>query len=453
MKIPIHKLHEHPENHLFHDLPGDDLQALAEDMAQNGLIHAVVVRKVDDGYQIISGHQRLRAARQLGWPDVEANVVEADDNKAARMLIAANIKTRTLSPMELARAIRRERELVEEEHGERRGRPTENVDHDDPHLHGRWSQTVANDLELSEGHARRLDKLNELVPELQQLVDRGALRVVAAEQLAHLPPDEQAALYKAFGEAIGDQSVAETREIRRQMEAEHRARREAEERIRELERTVQEREESLRHAKEGAKDDLDERLTLLQAELAEAREELEKAKNDAGRTPDVAAEEIEAWKRRATDSEVKRQEEERRRKNLEAINQTSDSVVLSQKREIEALQKKVADLEAGLLPLPTEAERERARAEEEFWREQEEIEVQSKRNKALLKLASDPILASIKSEEILDRTFQELVEVFDDRDGCELALEQWERAIGILSALKKRMQEYLSKPPRLEVIR
>ncbi|PWI50272.1 ParB N-terminal domain-containing protein, partial [Sulfoacidibacillus thermotolerans] len=94
-KIPVALLVEHPENKLFHNLSDEELQELAKDMQENGLIHAVVARTAGEQYQIISGHQRVRAAKLLGWTDIETDVLDVDDNKAARMLISANVKTRT----------------------------------------------------------------------------------------------------------------------------------------------------------------------------------------------------------------------------------------------------------------------------------------------------------------------------------------------------------------------
>lgn len=240
MKISIAELHEHPENQLFHDLPNEDLQALADDMQANGMIHAVVARKIDSGYQIISGHQRVRAAKELGWQEIEATAVEADDNQAVRMLIAANIKTRTLSPMELAKAIRREKELIEHTYGNRERKRTDlTADHNDPQLQGRWSEQVSQEIGKSEPQIRRLDKLNELIPELQHLVDANKLGTTAAEQLAYLEPDDQQALYAAFGESIAEQSVSETKEIRRQIDAERQAREVANERVEQLQREIE----------------------------------------------------------------------------------------------------------------------------------------------------------------------------------------------------------------------
>ncbi|AEJ43701.1 ParB/RepB/Spo0J family partition protein [Alicyclobacillus acidocaldarius] len=230
MRVPLDALQDHPENRLFRDLTEEELQALAADIQENGLIHPIVIRAVEDGrYEILSGHQRVRAAKCLGWSEIEANVVEVDDNRAARMLISANIKTRTLSPMELARAIRRERELIEELHGERRGRPrTENVGHNVQDLIGIWSKSVAEEIGMSEKQVRRLDKLNELIPELKELVDKGKLSSTAAEQLAYLDSDEQQALYRAFGEAIGEQRVVEIKALRAEIESLRKAREEAE---------------------------------------------------------------------------------------------------------------------------------------------------------------------------------------------------------------------------------
>jgi len=86
----------------------DGLDALAADMAANGLIQPVTARvrtRHGDGsvsYELIAGHRRLAAARKLRWRTIPAIVVEADDAQAESMLVAENLQRRDLTPLEMA---------------------------------------------------------------------------------------------------------------------------------------------------------------------------------------------------------------------------------------------------------------------------------------------------------------------------------------------------------------
>ncbi len=83
------------------------LQSLSESIDSHGLLQPVVVRKVDDRYQLVAGERRLRAAIRAGWSDVPANVVEADDREAAELAIVENLQRKDLNPLEKAASFQR----------------------------------------------------------------------------------------------------------------------------------------------------------------------------------------------------------------------------------------------------------------------------------------------------------------------------------------------------------
>ncbi|PWI52586.1 ParB/RepB/Spo0J family partition protein, partial [Sulfoacidibacillus thermotolerans] len=296
-KIPVALLVEHPENKLFHNLSDEELQELAKDMQENGLIHAVVARTAGEQYQIISGHQRVRAAKLLGWTDIETDVLDVDDNKAARMLISANVKTRTLSPMELAKAIRREKELIEQTYGNRERKRTDlTAAHHEPQLEGRWSEQVSQEIGKSEQHIRRLDKLNELIPELQQLVDQGKLGTTAAEQLAYLEPETQQALFASLGEEISLRTVAQTKELRKRLEEAQAKDRQTEELQQELARLQQ----------MGRLED--------KQQIARLQSEIQRLQNQPPEqievVPEAVKNELAVWKKRVSEVEQEKREKE-----------------------------------------------------------------------------------------------------------------------------------------------
>jgi ParB family chromosome partitioning protein len=52
------------------------LRALSESMKKRGLAQPIVVREVEDGFEVIDGELRLRASKMLGWASIDAVVVD-----------------------------------------------------------------------------------------------------------------------------------------------------------------------------------------------------------------------------------------------------------------------------------------------------------------------------------------------------------------------------------------
>jgi hypothetical protein len=63
----------------------EPLEALAESIAQHGIIQPIVVRPKDGMYMIVTGERRWRAARMAGLSEVPVIIIEADDRKAAEL--------------------------------------------------------------------------------------------------------------------------------------------------------------------------------------------------------------------------------------------------------------------------------------------------------------------------------------------------------------------------------
>lgn len=209
-ELAVADLVPHPRNGVFRQLTDQEVAELAASLAEQGFIHPLVVRPLAGGrYEVLSGHQRLRAVQRLGLERVPCIAVAADDGQAELMLLDANLATRQLGPMEMARAIRRKKELL----GERRGRRKKG-DQNDHLFHGRSREVLAQEMGVSAGHIDRYDALNDLMPELQALVDAGALGVTAGAGLARLPAEVQQTLWASLGEAVGQIRVDEVRRLR-----------------------------------------------------------------------------------------------------------------------------------------------------------------------------------------------------------------------------------------------
>jgi len=167
------------------------LQALADSIAQYGLIQPIVARKLDSGYyQIIAGERRWRASRMAGLTEVPVRVIAADDRRTAELALVENLQREDLNPIEEAKGYK----TLMEDYGLTQEETAKSV--------GRSRPAVANSLrllslsprvmdlvekkELSAGHARALLPLSneKLQWDAAQEVLKKSLSVRRTEQLA-----------------------------------------------------------------------------------------------------------------------------------------------------------------------------------------------------------------------------------------------------------------------------
>jgi ParB/RepB/Spo0J family partition protein len=82
-----------------------DVGELADSLREHGLLQPIVVRRRDGGYQLLAGHRRLKAARQLGWTKIAAVVRDETDEQAYIMTLVENLQREDLQPKEEAAAL------------------------------------------------------------------------------------------------------------------------------------------------------------------------------------------------------------------------------------------------------------------------------------------------------------------------------------------------------------
>jgi ParB family chromosome partitioning protein len=87
--------------------PEAGLGELMASIKENGFLQPILVRKTSDGYEVIAGERRLKAARKLGLEKVPVVVREASDKEALVLAIVENVQREELNPVEKAESYRR----------------------------------------------------------------------------------------------------------------------------------------------------------------------------------------------------------------------------------------------------------------------------------------------------------------------------------------------------------
>lgn len=206
-KIEITKLKEHPKNnYYFSELDGKKYEEIKRSIAENGIRNPI---KCTTSFTVISGHQRLRIAKELGMETVPVQIIDVDEWEAEYLLIAENVERRgqaETDPIKKSRIAN----FLKEYWGVQRG----NNQYSRVGAKRRSSKDIAEFIQTNERTAREIMKLNDLIPELQQLVSEGKLGKKAGVQLAYLSEENQRALLQVLGEEIEKTTVAKAKEYR-----------------------------------------------------------------------------------------------------------------------------------------------------------------------------------------------------------------------------------------------
>ena len=90
----------------------EKLEELANSIKENGVIQPILVVKNDDGYAIVAGERRWRAAKKAGLKNIPAIIKNYDESKKKQVALIENIQREDLNIVEVAHAIK---ELMEME--------------------------------------------------------------------------------------------------------------------------------------------------------------------------------------------------------------------------------------------------------------------------------------------------------------------------------------------------
>jgi ParB family chromosome partitioning protein len=147
------------------------IEDLARSIRSNGIIQPIVVRKVDEGYEIIAGERRWRAAQRAGLLKVPVVVRDIPEDRLLAVALIENIQREDLNPIEEAVAYRRlgdEFHLTQEQIAEAGGKDRSSVANYVRLL--RLPQEVRSNVAsnaLSMGHARALLALSDEAAQLR----------------------------------------------------------------------------------------------------------------------------------------------------------------------------------------------------------------------------------------------------------------------------------------------
>ena len=184
--IPLEYIDEFP-GHPFKVLDDESMQKLMNSIEEIGVQSPIVARiKENQRYEIVSGHRRVHACRRLGLKLIPAIVRDLSRDEAIIAMVDANLQREHILPSEKAAAYKMKMDAMKR----RAGRPSkENVSPLGTNL--RTDEIIAQEAGESRNQVQRYIRLNELVPELLEMVDRESIAFRPAVELSYLSEDEQ----------------------------------------------------------------------------------------------------------------------------------------------------------------------------------------------------------------------------------------------------------------------
>ena len=184
--LPLSELHPF-EGHPFQVRDDEEMDKMVDSVKEYGVMTPAIVRpRRDGGYEIVAGHRRCHASQRAGVDTMPCIVRELDDDTAIILMVDSNCQREHILPSEKAKAYQMKLEAVKR----KAGRPSKNNSAQvGPNL---WaSERVALDAGESKSQVKRYIALNNLTPDLMQLVDDGRLKTTPAVELSYLTPEEQ----------------------------------------------------------------------------------------------------------------------------------------------------------------------------------------------------------------------------------------------------------------------
>jgi len=168
-KAPIEKIANNPYQPRK-QFDGDELASLAASIRTHGVLQPLVVREVADGYQLIAGERRLRAAREAGLSEVPVHVVQFDDQQVFEAALVENIQRTDLNPIEKAMGFKeymQKFQFTQDQLGERLGIGSSTISNflGLLHLHQEVQDAVRSGA-LSMGHAKVLKSVHDQAQQL-----------------------------------------------------------------------------------------------------------------------------------------------------------------------------------------------------------------------------------------------------------------------------------------------
>ncbi len=199
------------KDHPFHIRDGVEKEQLIASIKLQGTIEPLIVRPSSFSggkYEIISGHRRLAACKELGIDKIPVIIRDLTDEQAITLMVDANLHRENILPSEKAFAYKMKMDSIKKQ-GERT-----DLTLSQPATKLRKDEIIANGFGIGKDTLHRYIRLTELVPELLKMVDEGRIALTPAVELSYLTKEQQNMLFEEIEYSDATPSLSQAQRLR-----------------------------------------------------------------------------------------------------------------------------------------------------------------------------------------------------------------------------------------------
>ena len=209
--LPLEAIHPF-KNHPFRIVDDEEMQKTAESIREYGVLVPAIVRPLENGgYEMISGHRRRYASMLAGKETMPVIVREMDDDTATILMVDSNLQREHILPSERAKAYQMKVEAIKHQ-GQKRS-----VETTSRQVVGKLEAAalIGDEIGQSGRQVQRFMRLNNLIPEILDMVDEKKIAFNPAVELSYLKPEEQREFLEAMDYAQTTPSVSQAQRIKK----------------------------------------------------------------------------------------------------------------------------------------------------------------------------------------------------------------------------------------------
>lgn len=199
------------ENNPFEVRDDEEMKSLIESIREYGILTPLVVSRQGrrgDVIQLVSGHRRLHAAKELGLQVVPVSYVTMTPAEIEIAVVDSNLQREHILPSEKAKAYKLKMDAMKKT----AGRPAKNSCQ--VGTNSRTDEEIAESVTDSARQIQRYIRLNNLLPELLQMVDEEKIALTPAVELSYLTEDEQRWLLETIETEEATPSLSQAQEMK-----------------------------------------------------------------------------------------------------------------------------------------------------------------------------------------------------------------------------------------------
>lgn len=181
-------------NHIFSAISQNKFEELKESISRSGVLSPIIVRKKQDRYEIISGHNRTRCCKELNIKEIPAIIKDYDDDMAELIMIDTNLAQReNILPCEKGLAYKKRLEIIKKISKEIDTKASDSNENTEKFPVGTLPSLdkLADESSDSRTQIQRFIRLTELNNDLKNKVNSDVIGIRAGVELSYIKPEEQ----------------------------------------------------------------------------------------------------------------------------------------------------------------------------------------------------------------------------------------------------------------------